>query len=211
MNGHSRFNRAASAVIAAAFALASPLAGATDDKPVHVKMLAPKNGDRVGIGGRGWFVDLAIDFEASLEQTGFTGFQLTGPAGHANAAPFPGTFSAGADDRLPGLVVLVSTSIAGAGSCQNVANLFNLTGVTHAEPGLTQIWDTWIVGAPNFGVNTVSSVYAAIVADRDGDGIFNDAPSILPDADGNGRCDDKDLKAFGIASSIAKSRFFVNP
>ncbi|BAU49654.1 hypothetical protein SVA_3106 [Sulfurifustis variabilis] len=178
---------------------------------VKVKMFAPENGSHAGIGGRGWFVDLAVEFRTPLAQTGFTGFQLTGPAGHNSVAPFPGTFSPGVDDRLPGLVVLVSTTGIGAGSCQNVANLFNVTGVTDVEDHSAQLWDTWIIGAPNFGVNTESTVYAAVAADRDGDGVFNDAPAVLPDADGNGVCDAKDLKAFGLASNVAKSSFFINP
>jgi hypothetical protein len=35
-----------------------------DDMPVHVEMFAPAKGDNVGIGGRGWFVDLALQYEA---------------------------------------------------------------------------------------------------------------------------------------------------
>lgn len=188
-------------------ALSLPVAA--DD--VKVKMFAPENGSRAGIGGRGWFVDLALEFATPLANTGFSGLQLTGPAGHNNVPPFPGTFSAGADDRLPGLIVLVSTTAVGAGSCQNIANLFNLTGVTDVEADSTEIWDTWIVGAPNFGVNTASTVYAAVAADHNGDGVYNDAPAVVPDADGDGTCDARDLEAFGLASNIAKASFFINP
>lgn len=181
------------------------------DHPVQVEMFAPADGDRAGIGGRGWFVDLAIIYDKPLAGTGFTGEQLTGPGGHNNVPPMPGTFSTGVDDRLPNLIVLASTTIVGAGSCQNLANLFNLTGVTNVEPDATEIWDTWIVGAPNFGVNTDSTVLAAVAADLNGDGIYNDAPAAVPDADGNGVCDRKDLRAFGLASNIARARFFINP
>ncbi len=197
------------------------------DRLVKVEMFAPENGHQVGINGAGWFVDLEIEFKVPLAQSGFTvnadnqpGFQLTGPnAGatanyaasvHNNARPFPGTFSLGRDERIPGLIVILSTTIPGAGSCQNIANLFNLTGVTDLEPTRTEIWDTWIVGAQNFGVNTMSTIHVAVADDINGDGIFNDAPNVLPDADGNGICDDKDLKAFGIASNIEKARFFIN-
>ena len=68
------------------------------DKPVHVQMFAPARGDHAGISGRGWFIDLALQYETALDKTGFSAFQLTGPANHNNVAPFPGTFSAGADD-----------------------------------------------------------------------------------------------------------------
>jgi hypothetical protein len=185
--------------------------GDRNGKPVHVQMFAPAKGDRVGIGGRGWFIDLALQYEATLDQTGFSGFQLTGPAGHNNVAPFPGTFSAGADDRLPGVIVLLSTTTVGAGSCQNIANLFNLTGVTNVSAEEIELWDTWLVGAPNFGVNTESTAYVAVAADLNADGIYNDAPGVVPDANGDGLCNAKDLKALGLASNVAKAKFFINP
>ena len=180
-------------------------------KPVHVEMFAPAKGDRVGVGGRGWFIDLAVQYDGSLETSGFSAFQLTGPAGHNNVPPFPGTFSVGADERLPGLIVLLSTTTVAAGSCQNIANLFNLTGVTNMTVDEVELWDTWLVGAPNFGVNTESIAYAAVAQDINGDGIYNDAPHVLPDANGDGICDAKDLKAFGVASNVVKTRFFINP
>lgn len=180
-----------------------------DDK-VEVELFAPGKGDKVGVAGKGWFVDLAVKFEGDLAQTGFTGEQLTGPAGHNNIAPFPGTFSPGADDRLPGLIVLVSTATIGAGSCQNVANLFNLTGVTNMNRHEVEIWDTWIVGAPLFGTSTRSHVYAAVAEDLNGDGIYNDAPASVSDTNGDGVCDAHDLKALGLASNIAKAKFYIN-
>lgn len=204
-------SRTAAAALIVASVLPASAVATSVDRPVEIKMFAPENGHRVGIGGRGWFVDLELEFDTPLVNTGFSDFQLTGPAGHNNIPPMPGTFSLGADDRLPGLIVLVSTTTVGARSCQNVANLFNLTGVTDLTPATTEIWDTWIIGAPNFGVNTESEVLVAVAADHNNDGVFNDAPNVLPDADGNGVCDKGDLKAFGLASNIEKARFFINP
>jgi hypothetical protein len=189
-----------------------------DGKPVKVDLLSPRNGDRAGIGSRGWFVDLAVDYDTPLAATGFTGEQLTGPGVHNNAAPFPGSFSAGQDDRHPGLIVLVATTQAKradgsptgfSGPGQNVANLFNLTGVTDRTETSTQISDTWIVGAPVFGRDTPSTVYAAVAADKNGDGVFNDAPSSVPDGDGDGDVDKKDLRAFGLASNVDQADFFI--
>ena len=178
--------------------------------PVSVEMFAPDNGDRVGLGGRGWFVDLAIEFSDSLESTGFSGFQLTGPLGHDNVPPMPGTFSPGKDDRLPGLIVLMSTTTIGAGSCQNIANLFNLTGISNLDDDEVEIWDTWIVGAPLFGVDTKSKIWVAVADDINGDEIYNDAPDIIEDINGDGRCNARDLRALGLASNIAKARFYIN-
>lgn len=181
------------------------------DEPVHVTLFAPAKGDHVGIGGRGWFVDLALAFETSLANTGFSGFQLTGPAAHNNIDPFPGTFSPGVDDRLPGLIVLVSTTTVGAMSCQNIANLFNLTGVTDLSAHGAELWDTWLVGAPLFGVDTPSRIFVAVADDMNGDGIYNDAPAVVPDVNADGRCNARDLRAVGLASNIAQTRFFINP
>ncbi len=192
-----------------------------------VELLAPENNDHAGIDGRGWFIDLAVRYKVPLAKSGFTlnadnepGFQLTGPnapatanypAGiHDNVRPLPGSFSPGKDDRLPNLIVLVSTAGVGARSCQNLANLFNLLGVADLSADRTEIRDTWIVSASNFGVNTKSTVFVAVADDLNKDGILNDAPAELPDADGNGICDDKDLEALGVASNIAKADFFIN-
>ena len=155
---------------------------------------------------------MAIQYSnTTLEQTGFSTFQLTGPMAHNNIAPFPGTFSAGTDDRLPGLIVMLSTTSVGAMSCQNIANLFHLTGVSNVTEDEIEIWDTWLIGAPNFGVNTDSKIYVAVAADTNGDGVYNDAPNVVPDSNGDGVCDAKDLRALGLASNIAKARFFINP
>lgn len=182
-----------------------------EDSSVYVEMFAPKRGDNVGVGGRSWFIDLAVSYKGDLQTSGFTSPQLTGPGVHNDVAPFPGTFSLGKDDRLPGLVVLVSTTTIGAGSCQNLANLFNLTGVTDVKPKRVEIWDTWIVGAPLFGVATQSQAYVAVAKDLNFDGIFNDAPDVVADANGDGRCDGRDLREMGVASNIEKARFYINP
>lgn len=183
-----------------------------DNKPndINIELFAPAKGDSVGIGGKGWFVDIAVQYEGDLDTTGFTDFQITGPGPHNDVAPFPGTFSPGADERLPGVIVLLSTTTIGGGSCQNLANLFNLTGVTNLTEDDTEIWDTWIVGAPLFGVGTQSKVYIAVADDINNDGVYNDAPDIVPDSNNDGKCNSSDLNAYGIASNIAKSRFYIN-
>jgi hypothetical protein len=223
------------AICAAVTTLSAAISAPTyadDDKPrnrpVNVEMFAPKHGDHVGIAGRGWFVDLAIEYDTSLDASGFTtnadgkpGFQLTGPnapastnfgAGtHNNVNPFPGTFSLGADERLPGLIVLLSTTKVGVGSCHNIANLFNLTGVTDLTANSVELWDTWLVGAPNFGVDTESRIFVAVADDLNGDGVYNDAPNVVPDVNGDGKCDAHDLRAYGVVSNIETAKFYINP
>lgn len=178
-------------------------------READVEIFAPKSGDVAGVGGRGWFVDMSINYDNStLAGTG-AGLQLTGPGAHANAAPFPGTFSPGRDDRVPGVVVLLSGTTIGAGQGQNVANLFNLTGVTDRSGGNVQIWDTWIVGAPSFGSGP-SRLLVAVVDDLNGNGVLDDAPNVVPDSDGDGDVDVDDLTALGLASGVKHVDFTIN-
>ena len=192
--------------------------GNAHSQPVHVNIEAPGRGYNAGTEGKGWFVDLEISYPASgsdgLQAAGFTGLQLTGPAAHNNVAPFPGTFSTGRDDRLPGLVVLTSTTnstlpgFSGPGT--NLANLFNLTGITNRTAEETEIWDTWIVGAAIAGKDVDTTLTVAVVADLNGDGVYNDAPNVVNDATGDGVVDAKDLAAMGVASNIKTVKFHIN-
>ncbi len=185
----------------------------SDEMPVKVTMFAPEDGDSAGLGGTGWFIDLQLEYNATLDQTGFNGFALTGPGGHNNAAPFAATFAPGKAEKLPGLVVLISTTTLGAGPGQNTAGLFNLTGVTDLDSSVptSELWDTWIITQPSFGVGTPSTVLAAVVADLNGNGVFDDAPDVVPDANGDGVIDEADLMAMGLVSNIARADFTLNP
>ena len=184
-------------------------------KPVRIEVFAPERGANAGASGFGWFVDMEVDFLGmNLHQAGFSGLQLTGPGVHANAAPFPGAFSTGRDDRMPGLVVLTSTTnntLAGfSGPGTNLANLFNLTGITNRDSKETELWDTWIVGAPIAGQNVNTTLTVAVIADLNHDGIFNDAPNVVPDLNNDGRIDAADLKLLGVASNIVTVPFRIN-
>ena len=98
--------------IATAAALASAGGASNRAKPVRIEVFAPERGANAGANGFGWFVDMEVDFlRQNLQQAGFSGLQLTGPGVHNNVPPFPGLFSPGRDDRLPGLVVLTSTTV----------------------------------------------------------------------------------------------------
>jgi hypothetical protein len=200
---------AAAALVAASGAAASsgPSAySATATAPVNVAVFSPQAGDTAGNQSRGFFVDLAIRYP-SLTSSG-AGFQLTGPLTHQNQAPFPGAFAPGVDEKLPGLIVLLSTSTIGARNAQNLANLFNLTGFTNQKTH--EIWDTWLVGAPSFGHNVKSVLRVAVAADRNHDGVYNDAPAIVPDSNHDGRINALDLKAYGIASNVVTVPFEIS-
>jgi hypothetical protein len=198
---------------------APSLAKSTGDshraKPVRIEVFAPERGANAGANGFGWFVDMEVDFLGkNLKQAGFSGLQLTGPAAHNNVPPFPGTFSTGQDDRLPGLVVLTSTTndtlpgFSGPGT--NLANLFNLTGITNRDNKETELWDTWIVGAAIAGKNVDTTLTVAVIGDLNHDGVFNDAPNVVPDLNHDGRIDAEDLKLLGVASNIVTVPFHIN-
>jgi hypothetical protein len=196
----------AGAIIAGSATSASAAKRAKPAKPaVNLTVLSPRAGDVAGKESKGFFVDLALRYP-SLAASG-AGFQLTGPTAHQNQAPFPGAFAAGADEKLPGLIVLLSTATIGARSGQNLANLFNLTGFTNQKTN--EIWDTWIVGAASFGRNVKTVLRVAVAADKNRDGIYNDAPAAVPDANRDGRINAIDLTAYGIASNIVAVPFEI--
>ena len=195
----------AAAVAATATAAANGRASKKAASPIQVEVFAPRNGDVAGKQSKGFLVDLALRYP-TLAASG-ADFQLTGPTTHQNQAPFPGSFSAGVDEKVPGLIVLLSTTTVAAKNAQNLANLFNLTGFTNQTTN--EIWDTWIVGAPSFGKNVHSVLRVAVAADRNKDGIYNDAPAVVPDSNHDGRINDVDLEAYGIASNIAVVPFEI--
>src|SRR5215510_2757674 len=174
--------------------------------PVNVTVFAPRMNDVAGKESKGFFIDLALRYP-SLAASG-ADFQLTGPGAHQNQPPFPGAFAAGVDEKLPGLIVLLSTTTVGARNAQNLANLFNLTGFTNQRTH--EIWDTWIVGAPSFGKNVRSVLRVAVAADKNKDGIYNDAPAVVPDSNHDGRINAVDLEAYGVASNIAVVPFEIH-
>jgi hypothetical protein len=213
------------AIAVASAANASPSSSATSAgksqraKPVRIEVFAPERGANAGANGFGWFVDMEVDFLGkNLHQAGFSGLQLTGPMGHNNIPPFPGVFSTGQDDRMPGLVVLTSTTINNgqatppgfSGPGTNLANLFNLTGITNRDNKETELWDTWIVGAAIAGQNVNTTLTVAEIDDLNHDGIFNDAPNVVPDLNHDGRIDADDLKLLGVASNIVTVPFRIN-
>jgi hypothetical protein len=179
---------------------------------VGVQILTPTSGSNAGTGGKGWMVDLVATYP-TVAASGFTGPQLTGPAAHASTAPFPGTFSTGADEHLPGLVVLGSTttsSVAGfSGPGTNLANLFNLTSLIDQKKNSATIQDTWIVGAPILGSNTDTTLTVAIVNDLNHDGVYNDAPATVPDANHDGQITASDLRALGVVGSVQTVRLHL--
>ena len=210
---HKRTLLTALSLVALAAVVAATATAASNGKKaskkansaVQVEVFAPRQDDVAGKQSKGFLVDLALRYP-SLAASG-ADLQLTGPATHQNQAPFPGAFAPGVDEKVPGLIVLLSTTTVGAKNGQNLAGLFNLTGFTNQKTN--EIWDTWIVGAPSFGKNVHSVLRVAVAADKNKDGIYNDAPAVVPDSNHDGRINAVDLKAYGVASNIAVVPFEI--
>jgi len=197
---------AAAAIVTALGSGAASAAGAAGggDLQVNIQIFTPKSGNVAGIGSRGFMVDLKADFNVPLALTG-AGLELTGPGVHANAAPLPGAFGDGPNDKFPNLVVLLSSTKAGGGI--NHAGSFNLVAVTDQRSDRAQIWSTWIIGAPNAfgtpGVDTPSRLFVAAV-----NGV---APAVVNDLNLDGQFDEEDLALMGfeIVSEVRKVDFVI--
>ena len=169
---------------------------------MNVSVLSPRAGDIAGKASKGFFVDLAVRYP-TLAASG-AGFQLTGPTAHLNQAR-PGSVRAWRGRKVS--IVLLSRARIGVSSGQNLANLFNLTGFTNQRTN--EIWDTWIVGAASFGRNVKTVLRVAIAADKNKDGVYNDAPAAVPDASRDGRINGIDLTVYGLASNIVAVPFEI--
>ena len=124
---------AATLVTATVVGGATSIAGASrSNREAEIKVWVPREGDVAGIGNKAFFVDMSIRYKHSdLLGAGFTSPQLTGPGAHQNLPPFPKPATIGHDESIPNLVVLLDGTIVGAKQGQNVAGLFELTGVTN--------------------------------------------------------------------------------
>ena len=89
-----------------------------------------------------------------------------------------------------------------------MANDFTITTITDRRRDRTEIWSTWIVGAPNVfgavGQNTRSRLFVAVVKGT--------APDVVLDMDQNGIIDEADLALTGVAviSNVEKRDFTIN-
>ena len=75
---------------------------------------------------------------------------------------------------------------------------------------VVELWDTWLIGADIAGRNVSSTLYVAVVDDLDGNGILDDAPDVVPDANGDGLINSRDLRALGLASNVEQVRFYIS-
>jgi len=63
---------------------------------------------------------------------------------------------------------------------------------------------------PTSGLRVDTTLTVAVIDDLNHDGIFNDAPNVVPDLNNDGRIDAEDLKLLGVASNIVTVPFRIN-
>jgi len=214
------------------FALLGVLRAQSPEAPTIVQFYSPLPRSVVGVGGRFYIVTINIITtdpklvaypEVSINPTvrinattlvAFTAnYTARGPVDGVSIGAGPPVFGLGKNEALPGLVVIFNnTPAALGGPGRNLANLFQFTGFQDRLDlgGRTLykfIQTVWIVGAPTWCGWT--KAVAAIVSDRDGNGLLDDAPDVVPDANGDGVVDERDLAALGVASNIATVVFYV--
>ncbi|WP_214323756.1 hypothetical protein [Nonomuraea sediminis] len=189
-------------VVSAVPTLADTASGS--EQRADVRIQSPRAGASTGVEGAAWTMELSVHYRDGLKAAGWSGPQVTGPQGGT------GTFGPGKDDKLPGLVVLLSTTTGFSGPGTNLANLFNVTGVAQRDQSGTRIWDSWLVGKALFGKDVDSVVTVAVVKDLDGNGVLDDAPDVVKDVTGDGRVDARDLRELGVASNVAALPFRIS-
>ena len=86
----------------------------------------------------------------------------------------------------------------------------NLSGITNRTADETELWDTWIVGAPIAGQNVSSVLTVAVIDDLDHNGVYDDAPDVIADVNHDGRINAADLHAIGVASNVVTIPFRIN-
>ncbi len=222
----------ATLISTATFALVNTLVAQSPETSTVVQFYSPHPRSVVGVGGRFYIVAINIitsdprlvaypeisinpivRINATLAVAFTANYTARGPVDGVSIGAGPPVFGFGKNEALPGLVVIFNnTPAAQGGPGRNLANIFQFTGFQDKLDlgGRTVyrfIQTIWIVGAPAWCGWT--KAIAAIISDRDGNGLLDDAPDTVPDVNGDGVIDERDLAAHGVASNIASVIFYV--
>ncbi|GAC1438414.1 MAG: hypothetical protein NVSMB65_12720 [Chloroflexota bacterium] len=129
--------------------------------PIKTTIFSPGTGDSAGVAGKGFVVDVALDAATAHDNAALLGQPRF-------LAPTSPLFTPGHNPAIPGLIVTLST----ATKPLNLANLFQEVGVASVKGGAKELWATWFVGKPLFGVNVDSTLTVAVVKGT--------APDVVP-------------------------------
>lgn len=141
--------------------------------PVSAQIFNPHHGDVVGVNGSGWILDLLFDANSAMgnslisQNAGYT-------SGFVNqSSP---AFKPGPNSLIPGLVVLLNSTMTGgpfSGPGTNLAGLFQINNFRTVNcDTIIEIWAEWLVGKPIAGhgpcqinVFLVKGVSPAVITD----------------------------------------------
>lgn len=140
-----------------------PPSKANDMSKISAQIFHPRSGNIVGVNGSGWILDLVFNANSAVanakidSEDGYT-------SGFVNqSSP---AFKPGPDSLLPGLVVLMNTTVDMApfkGPGTNLAGLFQSNNLRTVDCNtLIEIWAGWLVGKPIVG-HGPSKIYAFLV------------------------------------------------
>ena len=154
--------------------------------PSKVTILTPRNGSTIGVGGKGWMIDVVLEFAPSPAKASGTASSAASSAAPAAAttsassassntgsiyrrannpddgffpllnSPNLTTFAPGPDVAAPGFVCLVSSA---SDPTQNFAGVFQLNSITNsdAQGNILEAYFQWYVGSDSFGSNVNST------------------------------------------------------
>ncbi|MEM2204591.1 MAG: hypothetical protein QXI22_09590 [Sulfolobales archaeon] len=213
------------ALASASFALTQILKAQSPEASTIVQFYSPLPRSSVGVGGRFYLVvinvitsdpgviaypEVSINPTVRINATTLVAFTANytarGPVDGVSIGAGPPVFSPGRNEALPGLVVIFNnTPAALGGPGRNLANLFQFTGFQDrldlgGKTVYRFIQTVWIVGAPTWCGWT--KALAAMVSG-------NNAPDAVPDANGDGVIDERDLAALRLTSNVASVTFYV--
>ena len=111
---------------------------------------------------------------------------------------------------MPGLVVLTSAprTAAGARGPERAGRPVQPQPRHQPDPEGDQAVGTWLVGDAVAGGDATPRSRGAGQGPEQR-GIFNDAPDVVADANGDGDVDGKNLRALGVASNVVRLPFHI--
>lgn len=145
---------------------------------VSAQIFHPLSGDVVGVNGSGWILDLLFDanaIAANVLISGQSGYR----SGFVNqSSP---NFKPGTNSLLPGLVVLMNTTVntgAFKGPGTNLAGLFQINNLRTVNcDTIIEIWAEWLVGKPIAGHGP--SQIRAFLVNGTAPALVNDIPNLV--------------------------------
>jgi len=117
--------------------------------PVSAQIFNPNSGDVVGVNGSGWILDLIFDASSTMANS-----LISQNAGYTSGfvSQSSPAFKPGHNTLIPGLVVLLNTTMTGgplSGPGTNLAGLFQINNFRTVNCNtIIEIWAEWLVGKP---------------------------------------------------------------